>query len=201
MNTENTNTPFRRLLILLLITSLCISAIGCAVTKEKGQENDVQTQQSQIPEADSSKKDTPQTTGGSQNAGKKSAGDAPPAQKPAAGQNGTNLPAASQNTISISAAPSIKQQPEKAEVAVGKPVTFTVSADGTDIKYTWQVDKSDGKGWTDIPDANESSYTVKNAGADQNGWKFRCVVSNDAGKAESAVAALSVDSSVKSKQG
>lgn len=132
-----------------------------------------------------------------------------PAAKPAVGQSKTGKPAikpaakpaAGQYKAAKPAAPTIMTQPKDVKTAVGKTYTFTISAGGTNLKYFWQVDKNDGKGWVDIPGANESSYTVKNAGAEQNGWKFRCVVSNDAGKAESAVATLSVDSSVKSKQG
>ena len=142
---------------------------------------------------------------GSQTSASKPAGSQTSASKPAGSQVSTNKPAGSQTGTSKPAdkkeAPSIKTQPQSVKVATGSSFKFTVSAIGANLKYVWQVDKNDGKGWTDIPDANESSYTVKNAGADQNGWKYRCVVSNDAGKAESVAATLSVDSSVKSKQG
>ena len=157
---------------------------------------------------------------GGQSSTSKPSGNQTGANKPAGSQTGTNKPAGSQTgTIKPAsgqigtgkktdasktakpAAPTIKTQPKDIKTAVGKTYTFTISADGTNLKYFWQVNKNDGKSWADIPGANESSYTVKNAGADQNGWQFRCVVSNDAGKAESAVATLSVDSSVKSKQG
>ncbi len=125
--------------------------------------------------------------------------------KPAGSQIGAVKPGNSQSSASNSVdkkeLPSITTQPQSARVNAGISFTFKISANGANLKYTWQVDKNDGKGWTDIPDANESSYTLKNAIADQNGWKFRCVVSNDAGKAESAAATLNVESSPNAKQG
>lgn len=151
---------------------------------------------------------------GSQTGTNKPVGSQSSTSKPAGNQTGTGKktdasktakpaakPAAGQNKAAKPAAPTIKTQPKDIKTAVGKTYTFTISADGTNLKYFWQVNKNDGKSWADIPGANESSYTVKNAGADQNGWKYRCVVSNDAGKAESTVATLSVDSSGKSKKG
>ncbi len=137
---------------------------------------------------------------GSQSSTNKPAGSQTGTSKPASGQNGTGKKTDASKTAKP-AAPTIKTQPKDIKTAVGKTYTFTISADGTNLKYFWQVNKNDGKSWADIPGANESSYTVKNAGADQNGWQFRCVVSNDAGKAESTVATLSVDSSGKSQKG
>ena len=158
-----------------------------------------------------SQSSTGKPAGNQTGAGKKSDASktAKPAAKPAVGQSKTvkpaikpaAKPAAEQNKAAKPAAPAIKTQPKDVKTAVGKTCTFTISADGTNLKYFWQVNKNDGKSWADIPGANESSYTLKNAGADQNGWQFRCVVRNDAGNAESAVATLSVDSSVKPKQG
>ena len=142
---------------------------------------------------------------GGQTGSSKPAGGQTGSSKPAGGQTGSNKPAGAQTGSNKPAdkkeAPTIKTQPQSVKIATGSSFTFKISAMGANLKYAWQVDKNDGKGWTDIPDANESSYTVKNAGAEQNGWKYRCVVSNDAGKAESAAATLNIDSSVKSKQG
>ncbi len=219
---DNKKKILQRRGALLLATILCISVMaGCGTAKQQKTTEKTPTQQSQqaAPKADSSKKDankkksSGKTTGSQSN--NKPAGSQTSANKPADSQTGTNKPAGSQTSTNKPAgsqsgtskpadkkeAPSIRTQPQSVTVAAGSSFKFTVSAIGANLKYIWQVDKNDGKGWTDIPDANEPSYTVKNAGAEQNGWKFRCIVSNDAGKAESAVATLSVDSSVKSKQG
>ena len=208
---------------LLLATVLCISAMaGCGTATQQKTTEKTPTQQSQqaAPKADSSKKDSGKktssgkTTGsqsstnkpaGGQTGSSKPAGGQTGSSKPAGGQTGSNKPAGAQTGSNKPAdkkeAPTIKTQPQSVKIATGSSFTFKISAMGANLKYAWQVDKNDGKGWTDIPDANESSYTVKNAGAEQNGWKYRCVVSNDAGKAESAAATLNIDSSVKSKQG
>jgi hypothetical protein len=88
--------------------------------------------------------------------------------------------------------PAVTAQPRSMEVAEGGSVTFTVTASGsTPLVCQWQVDKGDGV-WTDIPGAVNASYTVQNAASEQNGWKYRCVVTNDAGSAESNGAALTV---------
>ena len=213
MNDNKKKQTLQRRGALLLATVLCISAMaGCGTTAQQKKTEKTPTQQSQqaAPKADTAKKDAAKKEETKKGSDKKTSSNKPSGgqsstSKPSGNQAGTNKPAGSQSGTSKPAdkkeTPSIKEQPQSVKAAIGSSFTFKVSAMGANLKYTWQVDKNDGKGWTDIPDANESSYTVKNAGADQNGWKFRCVVSNDAGKAESAIATLSVDSSVKSKQG
>lgn len=89
--------------------------------------------------------------------------------------------------------PTITAQPQSKNVLPGGDATFTVTSGGTaPLQCVWQVDKNDGSGWTDIPDAVSASYTVKGAAKEQDGWKFRCVVSNAAGSAESNAAVLGV---------
>lgn len=138
---------------------------------------------------------------GSQKSTGKPAGNQKSAGKPAGSQKSTGKPSGgnSSKPTGQAAVPSIKTQPENAKIAAGSSVTFKVSADGANLKYCWQVDKNDGKGWINIPNANESSYTVEKASSEQNGWKFRCVITNSAGNIESAAAILNVDSSAKSK--
>ena len=171
---NNNKKTLQRSGALLLATVLCISAMaGCGTAAQQNTTEKPTTQQSQqaTPKADSGKKDSDKKTDSG---------------KPADNKSGTGKPADKKE------APSIKTQPQNVKVAKGSSFKFTVSASEANLKYVWQVDKNDGKGWTDIPNANEVTYSVKSAGAEQNGWKFRCIVSNDAGKAESAVATLSV---------
>ena len=94
-------------------------------------------------------------------------------------------------------APAITSQPVSSEIAEGESVTFTVTASGTTpLTCQWQVDKNDGKGWTDISGATNAGYTVSAVTAEQSGWKYRCVVKNDAGSVESNAAALTVKEAI-----
>ena len=93
--------------------------------------------------------------------------------------------------------PTITAQPLSSEANEGTAVTFTVTASGTTpLLCQWQVDKQDGKGWTDIVGAASASYTVDAVTAEQNGWQYRCVITNAAGKAESNGATLTVKEAI-----
>ena len=90
-------------------------------------------------------------------------------------------------------APTITGQPQSTEVNEGGAVIFTVTSSGTTpLRCQWQVDKNDGAGWTDIPGAVSASYSVASAETEQDGWKYRCIVTNGAGSAESNAATLTV---------
>ena len=90
-------------------------------------------------------------------------------------------------------APTVSSQPMSAEAAEGSSVTFSVTASGTTpLLCQWQVDKNDGKGWTDIAGAVNASCTVETVTAEQNGWKYRCIIKNAAGSVESNAATLTV---------
>ena len=83
------------------------------------------------------------------------------------------------------AAPVITKQPASAAVTEGENVTFTVSAEGTDLNYRWY------KNGAAIDGANGASYTFTAALGD-NGAKYACVVSNSAGTVKSNEATLTV---------
>ena len=94
---------------------------------------------------------------------------------------------------STTAAPAISAQPLSGEVKEGDSITLNVTASGTaPLTYQWQVDKGDGKGWTDVPDGTGAALSVRKVTAEQNGWKYRCTVSNASGKTESNSATLTV---------
>lgn len=82
---------------------------------------------------------------------------------------------------------SITTHPTDQTVLQGQPVTFQVTAGGTTpLIYQWQ------RNMVDIPGANGSSYVILAAHLADNGAKFRCVVSNAAGTANSNEATLTV---------
>ena len=93
--------------------------------------------------------------------------------------------------------PSITAQPMSATVNEGSAATFSVTASGTTpLLCQWQVDKQDGNGWTDIVGAVSASYTVDEVAAEQNGWLYRCVITNTSGKGESNPATLTVKEAI-----
>ena len=91
-------------------------------------------------------------------------------------------------TLTVAArviAPTVKNHPADASVKEGENVTFTVSAEGTDLNYRWY------KNGAAIDGANGASYTFTAALGD-NGAKYACVVSNSAGTVTSNEATLTV---------
>ncbi len=94
-------------------------------------------------------------------------------------------------TIIRPTVPAITTQPVDQSVSIGQKATFTIVSSGTPAPTCqWQVNK--GNGWENIPDAATSSYTTEAASMGMNGWRYRCVVTNSAGRAESDPATLTV---------
>jgi len=66
-----------------------------------------------------------------------------------------------------------------------------IAARGRGLRYQWQVNS--GSGWTDISGATAANYTTPvTVRSTDNGKRFRCVVSNQAGRIVSRDAVLSV---------
>jgi hypothetical protein len=84
--------------------------------------------------------------------------------------------------------PAITAQPQARTAAVGAPVTFSVGASGTaPLVYRWQKDG------LALPDGTAADFTLA-AVALSDAGAYRCLVSNSAGTALSAAAALTVTS-------
>lgn len=61
------------------------------------------------------------------------------------------------------------------------------------VKYFWQVDRKNGKGWKDLLwGANGDNYLLKKVTAKQNGWEYRCVITDAKGTIESSSVVLQV---------
>ena len=91
--------------------------------------------------------------------------------------------------------PSIGKQPQNVSVKAGEQATFTVAATGTDLKYQWQIDRNDGKGFADIAGADRASYTTSAVDKNCNGYKYQCVISDSAGSVTTNAATLTVTES------
>lgn len=92
--------------------------------------------------------------------------------------------------------PSIGKQPQNESVKAGEQATFTVAATGTDLKYQWQIDRNDGKGFADIAGADRASYTTSAVDKNCNGYKYQCEISNSAGSVTTGTATLTVTEDV-----
>jgi glucose/arabinose dehydrogenase len=86
----------------------------------------------------------------------------------------------------LNQAPAITSHPASATITEGQPVTFSVSASGSQpLSYQWQ------KNGSNISGANNASYTIASVLPSDAG-QYRVVVSNSAGSATSNAATLSV---------
>ena len=86
------------------------------------------------------------------------------------------------------AAPAISTGPQDVSVPAGQPATFSVTAGGLSLRYTW-FKNSDPDA---IPNATSATYTIPSVTAADNGARFSVVVSNLVGSTTSASAQLTV---------
>jgi len=104
----------------------------------------------------------------------------------AAGRDTRRNPGAGDETP-LPRPPAIFREPRDAAVWQGGDATFAVAADGyPPPSYEWQ------RNGAAIADAIDSSYTTLPLDRADNGARFRCVVTNSAGSAESAEVVLTV---------
>jgi glucose/arabinose dehydrogenase len=88
---------------------------------------------------------------------------------------------------STSNPPTITTHPSDQSVALGQTATFSCAANGTaPLSFQWQRDMAN------IPNATLTSYTTPATVLNDSGAKFRCVVSNTSGVANSNEATLTV---------
>ena len=93
--------------------------------------------------------------------------------------------------LTVVSRPKITGQTGSASVKPGSKVTFKVKATGGALKYQWYCMKPGANKWVRIAKATKASWTVK-ASKKVNGYKYRCLVYNEAGKAYSKAARLTV---------
>ncbi len=96
-------------------------------------------------------------------------------------------------TANIHYKPVISKQPQSIASAPGKDVQFTVTATGESLSYQWQVCEAGKTTWKNSPaTGNQTATLTIPATTSRNGYKYRCVVTNKAGKTVSAAATLTV---------
>ena len=88
-------------------------------------------------------------------------------------------------------APRITAQPKSKTVKAGKKVTFKVKAAGEELQYQWYVKKTGSKKWVKVKKATKPTLKFK-ATAKMNGYRYRCLVKNSAGKVYSKTVKLKV---------
>ena len=93
--------------------------------------------------------------------------------------------------LTVVSRPKITGQTGSASVKPGSKVTFKVKATGGALKYQWYCMKPGANKWVRIAKATKASWTVK-ASKKVNGYKYRCLVYNEAGKAYSKAVRLTV---------
>lgn len=107
--------------------------------------------------------------------------------------NGGTLTGGERITGTVKYAPTITTQPTSQTVTEGGTATFTVVTSGTEpLSYQWQQSTDSGQSWTNIDGATDATYTTEATTTSMNGYQYRCVASNSAGRATSDAATLTV---------
>ncbi|MBU0681413.1 MAG: hypothetical protein KKD73_08330 [Proteobacteria bacterium] len=82
--------------------------------------------------------------------------------------------------------PVIVKQPESAKMKEGSSEIITVEALGPDLQYQWQ------KNGADIPGANRNYLRLRKVPYQDNGSRYRCLITNEDGSTTSREAVLNV---------
>lgn len=93
--------------------------------------------------------------------------------------------------LTVISKPAITTQPGNKAALAGKKVSFSVAAEGGELTYQWYYLPDGASEWIKIDDGTSSKLTVT-VKEELNATKYRCVVSNEAGKVTSDEAKLTV---------
>ena len=89
--------------------------------------------------------------------------------------------------------PVITQQPSKnLSCPTHTYIRLTIAASGDDLTYQWQVNKNDGAGFEDIAGEKSDIMIIKYPKESQDGYLYRCVVTNAGGSVTSEETELAV---------
>ena len=95
-------------------------------------------------------------------------------------------------TLAKASKPVIEKEPSKVTVAAGKTAVFKVEASGKNLQYQWYYQKPGSEAWTAVTKNGTAAEYKLVVEERHNGYRYRCVVSNSAGKVTSAEAKLTV---------
>ncbi|MBQ1305507.1 MAG: hypothetical protein IIY44_03830, partial [Erysipelotrichales bacterium] len=99
-------------------------------------------------------------------------------------------------TVTKTPAPVITGQPQSVSAKPGTEVSFTVEAEGEDLKYQWYYRTSSTGTWAKSTSscATEATYTLPGTSVvkKRNGYEYRCVVYNKGGNVISEAAVLKI---------
>ena len=111
-------------------------------------------------------------------------------------QNGANT---SLSTVNLSDCPNcsngavlITTEPADQFVSIGGTATFTLIASGNNLSYQWYRSTNAGITFSEISGATTNEYRLTVNSSAQNGWQFKCYVSNGCDLKSSTPAALSL---------
>lgn len=102
--------------------------------------------------------------------------------------NGITTLYSNEATLSVKVA--VKTQPKALKIDLGKTATFSVTALGA-TKCQWQYLRPGEKTWNNVSGATSFTYTFT-PNASQNGYSYRCMVSNVTGSAYSKAVKLTL---------
>lgn len=91
-------------------------------------------------------------------------------------------------TLNLQGLPSgdfrIVKQPEDAAVQEGETAVFTTEVTGgvSSRHYTWEVRMGETSGWQRMEGSDTATLTLKGTKRIMDGWKYRCVIQDAAGK-------------------
>lgn len=86
-----------------------------------------------------------------------------------------------------------QEDPGDGSVNIFVPPTLKVTATGENLSYQWQLSTDGGGNYTDIANATAASYRLRSLPSDeQDGWLYRCIVSNEFGAVPSEPSRISV---------
>ncbi len=84
----------------------------------------------------------------------------------------------------------ISTNPTNQSVAIGGTATFTLIASGNNLSYQWYRSTNSGSTFSEISGATANAYSFTVTSSGQNGWQFKCFISNGCDLKSSATATL-----------